>query len=107
MKKLLLGGLILALVAAAALAQPGTYKVHTKPRPPSREALDRMGLTLAWQARLLLRGNRDGFARVQLLPGVNHPPALVQSYSALAALFDGETGDQIWQTQVGPLYWAA
>src|SRR5260370_24720221 len=101
MKKLLLGGLILALVAAAALAQPGTYKVHTKPKPPSREALDRMGLTLAWQARILLRGDRDGFYSVQLLPGTANPQVLVQSYSGLVALFDGDTGDQLWQTQVG------
>jgi outer membrane protein assembly factor BamB len=103
MKKLLIGGLFLGL-ASATLAVPGTIKVHTNPRVPSREALDRMGLTLAWQARILLHGDRDGFFSVQLLPGPRHPQLLVQSYSGLVALFDGETGDQLWKTQVGLPY---
>ena len=49
-----------------ASAQPGVIKTH--PRAPSREVLDRLGLTLAWQTRINLTGKPDSFRSVQLLP---------------------------------------
>jgi outer membrane protein assembly factor BamB len=105
MKKMLVGIVTLVLVATAVLGQPGTFKVYTRPSLPSTEALERMGLKLAWASRILLRGDRDGYSSVQLLHGAEGSPVgnqvLVQSYSGLVALFDGETGDQLWQTQVG------
>src|SRR5207248_2302585 len=104
MKKLVVGVVGLALVATVVLAQPGTYKVFTRPRLPSTEALGRMGLSMAWSARLLLQGDRDGYTSVQVLPG-DRSQVLVQSYSGLVALFDGETGDQLWRTQVSTPFW--
>jgi outer membrane protein assembly factor BamB len=105
MTKLLLGTMATALAAALVLAQPGNYKVHTRPALPSGESLDRLDLKLAWSTRLGLRGERDGIATVQLIPGPGgNPQLVVQSFSGLVALFDGETGDLLWQLQVGKLY---
>src|SRR5947209_5755813 len=105
MKKLLVGLVGLALVATVVPAQPGAYKVHTRPSLPSAAALERMSLTLAWSTRILLTGNRDGIYSVQLLGGESYPQVLVQTYSGLVVLFDGENGDRLWQTQVGTPYW--
>jgi outer membrane protein assembly factor BamB len=105
MRKLLVGVVGLALVASAALAQPGTFRVHTKPKLPTAEALERMSLTMAWSARILLRGDRDGFYSVQLIPGPGgYPQVLVQTFSNLVVLFDGETGDELWRAQVADPY---
>src|SRR4051794_25537535 len=101
MKKLLGALTVLGLAAAAAWGQPGTYRIYTHPRLPSGEALDRMGLKLAWSGRLVLRGDRDGFSSVQLIPGTEGTQVLVQTYSGVVALWDGETGDLRWQAQVG------
>jgi outer membrane protein assembly factor BamB len=104
MKKLLVGTMALGMSAALLFAQPGTFKVHTCPKLPSREALERMGLKMAWSARLLMNGNRDGIATIQVLPWDDNPQLFVQSYSGMATLFDAETGAQIWQVQVGKRY---
>jgi outer membrane protein assembly factor BamB len=110
MTKLLPGAMTTKLAAltltaltltVAVLAQPGNYKVRTHPTLPSTEALDRMDLKLAWSARLTLRGDRDGIATVQVIEGPGNPQLLVQAFSGLTALFDGETGDLLWQLQVG------
>jgi outer membrane protein assembly factor BamB len=104
MKKLLIGTFALALSTALVFAQPGAYKIFTRPSLPSTEALDRMGLTMAWRTRLLLGSNRDGIATIQVLPWNDHAQLFVQTYSGQAALFDAETGDRIWQVQVGKAY---
>ncbi len=104
MKKLLIGTIALGLSAAFLAAQSGNYKIYTHPALPSATALERMGLTLAWRTRLLLHGNRDGLATVQLFPGKDHPQLLVQTYSGQAALFDAENGDLVWRVAVGKAY---
>src|SRR5437763_2216222 len=104
MKKLLVGTLALGLSAALLFAQSGAYKIYTRPALPPGDALERMGLTLAWRTRLLLSGNRDGIATVQVLPWTGHAQLLVQTYSGQAALFDAENGDRVWQVQVGKAY---
>jgi outer membrane protein assembly factor BamB len=104
MKKLLVGVVGSALLAASVPAQQGMVKLHTKPSLPSAEALDRMSLTMAWSARILLGGNRDGFYSIQLLPAGSSVQVLAQTFSGSVALFDGETGDLLWQAQVGTPY---
>ena len=104
MKRLSIAVVGLGVIAAITLAQPGTYKVHTCPRLPSTEALERMGLKLHWQTRVLLTGNRDGFFTVQLVPAGDALQILVQTYSGMVVLFDGETGDELWRAQAGAPY---
>ena len=111
MKKMLIGLVGVTVLSAAALGQPGTLKIYTCPKLPTTEALERLSLKMAWSARLKLRGQRDGLVSIQLIPGVDpsedNPQLLVQSYSGLVALFDAETGDRLWQTQVSTPFWAS
>jgi outer membrane protein assembly factor BamB len=104
MKKLLIGATVLSTLAAAVFAQPGALRVYTQPKLPSTEALERMSLKMAWSARLILRGNRDGFASIQVIPGPGNPQLLVESHSGLVALLDAETGDELWKIQVGKTF---
>jgi outer membrane protein assembly factor BamB len=85
-------------------AQQAGIKTITHPALPSREALDRMNLSLAWSARLPVQGQRDGFLSVQVFPAKPHPQVLVQTFAGVATLFDGETGDQLWSIRIGEPY---
>lgn len=104
MKKLLGALGVSALAIAALLGQAPTYKVVSRATPPPREALARLGLVAAWQARVPVTGQRDGLFSVQVIPG-ERTQVVVQTFGGLVALLDGETGDMIWRTQVGIPGW--
>src|SRR5205823_13674985 len=65
MNKLIAVALLL-LAPAAALAQ-NPNRVYTSPGVPSREALDRLNLKMAWRAYLPTDQRRDGIYSVQLI----------------------------------------
>jgi hypothetical protein len=103
MKKLLIATTTLGLTATLLLAQGGTFKIHTQPALPSGEALERMGLTLAWRTRLLLSGNRDGIATIQLLPWTEHPQLFVQTFSGVPY----STSSTVPTASIGCIRWTA
>src|SRR6185369_2621416 len=103
MKKLLVGFTGVLLLAAAVWPQSPAFKVHTCPNLPTRDALDRLSLTMAWKNRLAVKGERDGLFSVQLIPGGERPaPQLVvQTFRGDVVMLDAETGDVLWRTPVG------
>ena len=103
MKKLLGVLIVLPLTVLSATSQ--SSRLYTRPAPPSRDVLDRLKLTLAWHTRVFCDGPRDGLATVQLIPGKGYYHLIVQTRKGMVIVLDGETGDLLWQTQVGLPYW--
>src|SRR4051794_10912109 len=103
MNKLLMVAAGLLLTMAWAYGQTSS-KVHTSPKLPSREALQRMNLVSAWTTRIKTEGQRDGVFSVQLIPASTNPQLVVQTYAGAVYLFDAENGDLIWKTRVGTPY---
>jgi outer membrane protein assembly factor BamB len=104
MKKLLFAMSLVFLGITAGHGQ-APYKIHTCPKLPMRESLERMNLLVAWNTRVSVDGNRDGIYSVQLIPG---PPnqLVVQTYKGGVFLYDADNGDLIWKNpQVGVAYW--
>jgi outer membrane protein assembly factor BamB len=103
MKKLM--ALVVALVLATAGLTPADFRIFTRPSPPSRDVLDRLGLTQAWTLRIPVQGQRDGLFSVQLIPAKDNFQLVVQTYSGAVLLLDAETGDTLWRTTVGEPFW--
>ena len=99
MKKLL--AVFVALVLATGGLTPADVRIFTRPLPPSRDVLQRLGLTQAWTLRIPVLGQRDGLFSVQLLPAKAGMQLAVQTYSGAVILLDAETGDTLWRTTVG------
>src|SRR5262245_27760563 len=98
MKKLLAGVVSVGLVITAAWSQD--VRVTTRPKPPSREVLDRLDLTQAWRVKLPTEGPRDGLMSVQVIPGPTPKDSfqvVVQTLHGSVILLDGETGDTLWR----------
>jgi hypothetical protein len=92
---------VAVLLGSAALsAQPPRSAIVTHPDPPTREALDRLNLTMAWRGFVPMDGMRDGFASVQFV-GYD---LLIETRSGLIVLMDAETGATRWRTRVGQAY---
>src|SRR5262249_22165885 len=107
MKKLLLAMTVLLGSMAWAYGQ-APYKIYTSPKLPARDALERMNLTLAWNARVSVEGQRDGIVSVQLIPGLTGTPnqLIVQTFKGAIFLYDADNGDLVWKrTTVGVPYW--
>jgi outer membrane protein assembly factor BamB len=94
----------LAVTAATAWPQSEPIRVYTDPKPPPRDVLDRLSLTLSWSIRLKTHGIKDGLLSVQLLPDTGKQRLLVQTLYGDVTLLDAETGDPIWTTHVGTPY---
>jgi len=92
------------LVVAAAAAQGS--RLYTRPALPPAEMLERLNLTLAWHSRVAVDGLRDGLFSLQLVPGKNSFQFIVQTRQGAIVAVDAETGDLLWQTQVGQPYWS-
>ena len=98
---------LLFLLAASTVQPQAPAKIITYPKVPAKETLDRMGLAVQWKAQLFIQGTRDGLASVQAIPFKDTVQVVVQSYSGVVALHDGDTGDLLWKTQVGVPYWSS
>lgn len=92
MKKLLAAAALL-LVPAAALAQ-NANRVYTSPGVPSREALDRLHLKMAWRAYVPTDHRRDGLYSVQLVDD----QIFVQTRSGTVVALNARDGVVQWQT---------
>ncbi|HZZ80091.1 MAG TPA: PQQ-binding-like beta-propeller repeat protein [Gemmataceae bacterium] len=104
MKRLLLAGSTLFLLMAGVFAQT-PYRVYTSPKLPQRDALERMNLVMAWNARVRVDGNRDGVFSVQLIPGDKQNQLVVQTNKGAVYLYDADNGDLLWKTEVGVPFW--
>ncbi len=104
----------LLLLATTALAQT-TDRIYTRPAVPSREALDRLNLTVEWRVYLPVEGKRDGIFSVQLpdkyvlvrMPDGSLAPSwqiLAQTNSGLVIALERETGQVLWRSLVGVPY---
>jgi outer membrane protein assembly factor BamB len=99
--KMLTGGILtLLLMVTAVTAQTVTGREYTYARVPSRQALDRLNLTVAWRAHLPLSGRRDGIYSVQFMDRL----LLVQTERGVIVCLDAESGRIKWKTSVGRPY---
>jgi outer membrane protein assembly factor BamB len=89
----------LFLTGAAILAQDPS-QVFTRPTVPSREALDRLNLKLAWRIFLPTDGRRDGIFSVQVLPD----QIFVQTRSGGIIALDPANGHIQWRVRLGKPY---
>jgi hypothetical protein len=103
MKKRLVGVILLLLTLTTAAGQ--STRLYTCPALPREEMLERLNLTLAWHTRLPMDGLRDGLVSLQLLPTKTSFLFIVQTRRGAVVALDAETGDLLWQTQVGLPYW--
>jgi outer membrane protein assembly factor BamB len=106
MKPLLAVTAALALTAATVWSQsePDRIRVQTDAKVPSRAALDRLNLTLAWSIRLKTEGYKDGLFSVQMIPGPGKQQLIIQTLRGDVIALDAETGDPLWVTPVGTPY---
>src|SRR5438552_5421176 len=92
MNKLIAAALLLAAPAAALAQNPN--RVYTSPGLPSREALDRLNLKLAWRAYVPTDHRRDGLYSVQLVDD----QLLVQTRSGSVVAVGAHDGVVQWRT---------
>jgi len=106
-KSLLAVAVVLSLALASAHTQTEPVRIYTRPKPPPRDALDKLNLTLAWSHRLKTEGPRDGLFSVQLIPDKANPRMIVQLFSGVMIALDAENGDLLWRTPIGTPYYTA
>ena len=103
MKKTLAAGCAL-LLAIAARASDDPARVWSQPAAPSREALDRLNLELAWAVVVPMDGKRDGFFSIQ----ADGNQLIVQTRSGMITVLDVEDGGRaLWRARPGRPYEAA
>lgn len=79
-------------------------RVYTQPQPPALDQLNRVDLQIHWHTKIRTRSRRDGLASVQVIPWKENPQILVQTLFGAVLLFDAETGDRLWENQIGEPY---
>ncbi len=107
MKPLLAVTVTLTLALATASPQGEPPRLYTNPTPPTRYALDRLNLTLAWSHRIKTGGQRDGLNTIQFMPGRDNLRLVVQTFQGDVIVLDAETGDTVWRAAVGTPYTVA
>jgi outer membrane protein assembly factor BamB len=105
MKNTLVGAVCaLLLLLAAAAASDNPTRIWSQPSPPSREALDRLNLEMAWAVYVPMDGKRDGFFSIQ----ADGNQLIVQTRSGMFSLIDAEDGGRaLWRSRPGRPYQAS
>ncbi len=101
-----------AIVFLGMMSEPlfaqAPYRVITRPKIPSLDSMDRLGLTLGWHARVPLDGPLDSVYSVQVIPrgtgDAIKTEVVVQTMAGAVFLFDGEAGTLRWTTRAGMRY---
>jgi outer membrane protein assembly factor BamB len=96
MKKLLAFAFTLLFSPTPAWGQQWS-QLDTRPIPPSREALDRLNLKMAWAAHVPTNGPRDGLFSVQVFDD----QILVQTRSGTLTAIRVDDGSIQWSVPVG------
>jgi outer membrane protein assembly factor BamB len=73
-------------------------RIHTNPRVPARDVLDRLSLHKAWHTTVPMDSMRDGFYSLQLIPGPKGYLLLAQTLRGSVVAINAETGDTLWRT---------
>jgi outer membrane protein assembly factor BamB len=94
MKKLL-GIVAMLVLIPGALGQES--RAYTRPAVPSREALDRLHLKMAWRALIPVGDLRDGIFSVQMIDD----QVVVQTREGFVASLNASNGTTTWRRQVG------
>lgn len=102
MKKLV-GAVAFVLLGTTSVAAQGLPQLHTRPAVPSREALDRLNLKLAWSVYVPIESRRDGLFSVQVLD----KQILVQTRGGAVIALDPATGATQWRARAGKSYLVA
>jgi outer membrane protein assembly factor BamB len=84
-------------LATGELAGQELSRVYTQPCLPSKAALDRLNLVLAWRAFVPTDTDRDGIYSMHLLGD----DLVVQTRSGMVVMLDAETGATRWRTALG------
>jgi outer membrane protein assembly factor BamB len=98
--KRLAGAMIAGVLLAPVLLAQELPRIFSRPRIPTPEALNGLGLQLAWRTFVPTDGRRDGLFSVQVLDDM----VLVQTYSGAMVALDLADGGSRWRTQVGIAY---
>ncbi len=104
--------LLIAAVFFGAMASPlfaqAPFRVITRPKIPSQEVIERLGLAFGWHARVPMEGPLDSVYSVQVIPrgtgDAIKTEVVVQTTAGAVYLFDGESGALRWNTPVGIRY---
>ena len=81
-------------------AQISRTEIFSRPEIPSKEALARLNLRLAWRAYVPTDGGKDALVRVELIG----KDLIVLTRSGTVQRMDAETGKVYWRTTVGKPY---
>src|SRR5438552_3892909 len=99
---------VLLGAAVVGLCAQESSRIITRPKVPSQEVVDRLGLAFNWHTRVALEGPLDSIYSIQVIPrGTGEAirtEVLVQTTAGAVHLFDGETGALRWYTPVGIRY---
>jgi outer membrane protein assembly factor BamB len=105
MKRWALPTVVIAAIVTMALAQQPNVRVLTRPKLPTHESLERLGLAFTWYTRIPFDNPLDGIHSVQVLPrgyaDDMKAEVFVQTLGGKVYLFDGEHGTLRWSTPVG------
>lgn len=102
MKKLLAVAIVL-LTASLAWSQ-GEVRIHTTPKAPPKDTLDKLSLRTGWHLKMMMDGLRDGYFSLQLIPGPKFTLLVAQTYQGTVIGINADTGDVLWRTMVGRPY---
>jgi outer membrane protein assembly factor BamB len=105
MKKLLALASVL-LTFAVAMSQD-EVRLHTNPKAPPKDVLEKLNLKQTWHIKVPVDGLRDGFYSLQLIPGPKFTLLLAQTYQGAVVAINADTGNTLWRTSVGLAYQAA
>src|SRR5262245_59537566 len=110
MRRLIHAAATILLSTTGVWAQEGVT-LYTRPAVPSREALDRLHLKMAWRVYVPTEGKQDGLFSVQIperaftkVTAKGRVPAqqvLVQTKSGAIMALDPDTGEVQWRARVG------
>src|SRR3954471_17959777 len=86
----------LLLLAAVAWPQPQgeRARIYSRPELPSKEALSRLNLRMAWRGYVPVDGRRDGLVRVEL----DRKDLFALTRSGSVQRMDAETGKVYWRS---------
>ena len=102
-KTLVAAGVLILIAVAVTVASDDPTRIWSEPAIPSREALDRLNLDMAWAVYVPMDGKRDGFASIQL----DGNQVIVQTRSGMVTVLDAENGGRaLWRSRPGRAYQA-
>jgi outer membrane protein assembly factor BamB len=101
--KMLASAIVTLLMSLTPVSAQLLSREYSNPSVPSRAALDRVNLEMAWRRYLPVEGRRDGIFSIQQL---DQKQMMVQTVSGVIVALEADTGVLQWKTRVGNPYQA-